>query len=50
MSVASSRLRAKVVFQAVATMEKLADVSANVVLENEAATWVLINEFANVKH
>ena len=50
MSVTSSRLRAKVALQAVATMEKFADVSANIVLENEAATRVLINKFANIKH
>jgi len=31
-------------------MEEFADVSTNVVLQNEAATGVLLDELANVKH
>lgn len=50
MGVAPSRLGTHVVFQAVTTVEKFADVPTNIVLEYEAATRVLLNKFADVEH
>ena len=49
MLVAAGRRAVHVVFKAVATVEELADVTADVVLEHEAATWVLVNELVNVE-
>ena len=48
--VALSWLGSHVLFQAVTTMEELADVAADVVLQDEATTWVLVYELANIKN
>ena len=49
MLVTASRWAVHVILEAVATVEELADVTADVVLEHEAAAWVLVNELVNVE-
>ena len=50
MLVTSCRPLTKVVLQAVSTVEEFAHVATNVVLENKAAAWVLIDELCNIKN
>lgn len=38
------------VFERVATIEELADVATDVVLESKVASWVLTHEPRNIKH
>ena len=44
------RRRSQIVFQTVATVEKLADITTDVVSEDEATTWMLVNELFHVEH
>ena len=50
MSVAFGRLSAQIVFQTVATVEKFANVTSYVVLEDKAPTWVLVGEPFDIKN
>ena len=50
MFVTSSRLLTQVVLQAVSTVEEFAHIATNVVLENKATTWMLIDELCNIKY
>ena len=50
MGVTARRRTSQIVFQAVATMEKLADVTSNVLHEDKAATWMVINELGDIEH
>jgi hypothetical protein len=42
--VTGRRSRVEVAFEAVATVEKLADVLTDVVLDDELATWMVLSE------
>lgn len=50
MLVASCRLGAKVILEAVSAVEELANIATDVMGEHKSTTWVLINEELNVKH
>lgn len=43
------RAQTDVVFKGISTVEKLADVSADVVLDKESPAWVLSHEFRDIK-
>lgn len=49
MGVGASRFWTHVVLQAVATVKELANITSDVMLENKATTWVLIDELVHVK-
>lgn len=48
MLVASGRTVAKIAFLAVAPVEKLANISANIILYRKLASWMVADELLNI--